>query len=270
MNKPPSLIKWTGSKRSQSEDIVKLFPKAKRYIEPFLGGGSILYHATKHYDKCIGNDIYEPLIGLWDLVKSDPYNVCDRYEREWNFLQESFPEHYYKVRSRFNAKKEASDLLFLSRTCTNGIIRFNKAGEFNNSLHLTRRGMQPKRFKAIVFAWFARLANTTFSCGDFEELKKTVTKDDFLYMDPPYLNSKNRYISNLEEQKLFGFLEFLNTTGAKWALSFDGTRGENDLRADIPKELYKTNKLLLSGNSAVRKVLSSTVEVVHESIYTNY
>ncbi|MDX5584113.1 MAG: DNA adenine methylase [Aureibaculum sp.] len=270
MKKPPSLIKWTGSKRSQSEEIVKLFPEAKRYIEPFLGGGSILYHASQHFSTCLGNDIYNPLIDIWNLVKNDPKELCHSYEQEWNLLQDTFPEHYYKVRSRFNSEKNAKDLLFLSRTCTNGIIRFNKSGEFNNSLHLTRRGMQPEKFKSIVFDWSIRLKKTSFTCGDFNLLKNSITKNDFLYLDPPYINSKNRYISNLEPEKLFIFLENINETGAKWALSFDGTRGDNDFRSEIPKELYVNKKLLHSGNSAVKKVLSSKVEVVYESLYMNY
>lgn len=270
MKKPPSLIKWTGSKRSQAEEIVKLFRPATRYLEPFLGGGSILYHATEYFPTCIGNDVYKPLIEIWNLVKTNPTEVCDGYEYDWNLLQSKFPEHYYEVRNRFNSRESAKDLLFLSRTCTNGIIRFNKSGKFNNSLHVTRRGMQPETFKSIVFDWSARLQNTSFYFGDFMMLENEITKNDFIYMDPPYLNSKNRYISNLEIDKLFNFLETLNNIGAKWALSFDGTRGDSDLQVPIPKELYKSQKLIHSGNSAVMKVLSSTIEAVHEAVYMNY
>ena len=72
------------------------------------------------------------------------------------------------------------------------------------------------------------------------------------------------------QQKLWDFLELANSKGAKWALSFDGTRGENDLVAEVPKELYKSHNLLKAGNSAVKKVLSSSVEEVKESIYLNY
>ena len=270
MKKPPSLIKWTGSKRSQAEQIANIFPNAKRYIEPFLGGGSILYHATSHFPICIGNDLYKPLIDIWEQVKTNPVDVYNTYKEDWEALQKKFPEYYYDVRSRFNLNKNGNDLLFLTRTCTNGIIRFNKDGDFNNSLHVTRRGMQPEKFKLIVLDWSVKLKNTSFTCGDFSVLEEEITKNDFLYLDPPYLNSKNRYISNLEPEKLFNFLEKINSIGAKWAMSFDGTRGSNDFRTEIPKELFQNQKLFHSGNSAVKKVLSSKVEPVHESIYMNY
>jgi DNA adenine methylase len=270
MKKPPSLIKWTGSKRSQTHEIVKLFPDAKRYIEPFLGGGAILYHATKLFPVCLGNDIYKPLMNIWDLVKFNPSDLCASYEYNWNLLQENFPEYYYEVRTKFNSTKNGKDLLFLSRTCTNGIIRFNKSGEFNNSLHLSRRGMKPDKFKSIVFDWFENLKTTHFFCDDFCQFENEINKNDFLYLDPPYFNSRNRYTNNLEPDKLFNFLETANNIGSKWALSFDGTRGNDDFQGDIPKELYKNHKLLHSGNSAVKKVLSSKIEIVHESLYMNY
>lgn len=268
--KPPSLIKWSGSKRSQSESITRLFPEASRYIELFLGGGSILYNATQHYKECIGNDIYFPLIDIWENVKSRPHHIIDNYESNWKSLQENFPEHYYDVRASFNKTKGCNELLFLSRTCTNGIIRFNNKGEFNNSLHVTRKGMNPVTFARIVLDWSNKLQKTNFTNLDFFAFKDEVKKGDFLYLDPPYANSKNRYIENLDEQKLWDFLELANSKGAKWALSFDGTRGENDLVAEVPKELYKSHNLLKAGNSAVKKVLSSSVEEVKESIYLNY
>ena len=270
MNKPPSLIKWTGSKRLQSIEISKHFPQAKRYHEPFLGGGSVLFFATKHFDDCIASDIYTPLITLWSRVKNEPEIVIDTYRKEWKSLQQDFPKYYYKVRERFNEKQSEHDLLFLSRTCANGIIRFNNKGEFNNSLHVTRKGMNPNNFERIVIEWSKQLVNTTFLNTDYSELINNANKEDFFYLDPPYYNSKNRYMNNLKYDCFLDFLEKLNSKGSKWALSFDGTRGNEDLTVDIPKELYKHHYYLQTGNYAVKKVLSSKLEKVSESLYLNY
>ena len=109
--KPPSLIKWTGSKRSQAAEIYSSFPNHDRYIEPFLGGGSLLFLAS--CKDSIGNDLYKPLIGFWDLVKNDPTIVIENYREQWIILQDDLPAYYYEVRDRFNERQEPLDLAFL-------------------------------------------------------------------------------------------------------------------------------------------------------------
>jgi DNA adenine methylase len=268
--KPPSLIKWTGSKRSQANVIASIFPKANTYYELFLGGGAVLYNATFSYNNLVANDLYEPLISLWKSIQKDPYGVYSTYEKQWRLLQEDFPEYYYIVRDRFNNKPNGDDLLFLSRTCTNGIIRFNKSGKFNNSLHVTRRGMHPKRFKNILYEWGKRLSDVEFRNSDYFEFLDTISANDFVYLDPPYYNSKNRYISNLDYEKFINFLYSLNRKGAKWALSFDGSRGDSSYLVSLGNDLYKQHLLIECGHSSVKKVLSSSNVMVQESLYLNY
>jgi len=270
MKLPPSLIKWTGSKRSQSIYISKYFPEAKRYIEPFLGGGALLFYAVDNFQDIIANDIYKPLIEFWNNVKTNPEEVAKRYSNDWEKLQNDFPDYFYQIRNRFNAKQNSSDLVFLSRTCTNGIIRFNNKGEFNNSLHVTRRGMKPDKFKDIVYEWSDKIQNVKFVNKDYFELLDVIGKDDFVYMDPPYFNSKNRYISNLDYDKFLLFLEELNKRNAKWALSFDGHRGDEDFTIEMPNNIYKRKILIENGNSSVLKVLSNEIHLVRESLILNF
>ena len=80
----PSLIKWTGSKRSQALAIVKLMPPYKHYIEPFLGGGALLYAAA--VPGSIAGDIYQPLIELWKLIQHSPAVVIENYQKQWSAL----------------------------------------------------------------------------------------------------------------------------------------------------------------------------------------
>ncbi len=270
-NISPSLIKWTGSKRSQASSIAHFFPAdAPNYFEPFLGGGSVLFYATQHFAHCFASDIYRPLIEIWDTVKMMPNAVVESYTDNWLRLQQDFPNFYYEVRDRFNLSKKGLDLLFLTRTCVNGIIRFNEEGQFNNSLHLSRRGMTPKRFASIVALWNDRLKTTSFSTADYSDILGKVSKGDFVYLDPPYANSHNRYIDDLNIDRLLIFLEQLNSKDVRWALSFDGTRGDNILTYEIPKSLYRFHTFLKSGYSSVSKVLNSTVEPVYESLYLNF
>lgn len=265
----PSLIKWTGSKRLQAIEIQKYIPdKFNRYFEPFLGGGSILFNNSSHKSLC--NDIYTPLIDLWKEVKTAPSVVIEQYTNDWLKLQKDFPNYYYEVRDRFNSNHKGLDLLFLSRTTVNGIIRFNSQGEFNNSIHLSRRGMNPKTFSRIVEKWFNKLKNTSFYNEDYKDFLSRVREGDFVYLDPPYANSKNRYIQNINVEELFEVLYDLNIKGVKWALSFDGVRGDENYQYPVPLDLFTNVVLIGNGSSKIGQVLNGKNEIVYETLYMNY
>ena len=272
MNKPPSLIKWSGSKRAQADAIAALFPANRRgtYYEPFLGGGSVLYLGAQRFKNARASDLYAPLIEIWRTVKESPEAVKRAYTIDWTELQGDFPDYFYKVRERFNSDKRGLDLLFLSRTCVNGIIRFNVKGEFNNALHLSRRGMKPTIFGKVVDDWSRVLGNTTFSVGDYSQILDTVKRNDFVYFDPPYVHSHNRYVEDLDVGRFMSFLAELNGRGVKWALSFDGTRGGEDFSYAVPETLYRRRVMMNTGHSLVQKVLNGMQETVVESLYLNY
>ena len=278
----PSLIKWTGSKRSQARAIAGFVPPHKRYIEPFLGGGALLYLCGTQGS--IAGDIYKPLIGLWKLVQLDPERVISDYSAKWSALQceldpvyqgdalrgSGVPGIYYTVRARFNAGQDPLDLNFLMRTCVNGIARFNHEGEFNNSFHLSRRGMEPRRFEKAVFEWHRIIKDVGFFCQDYRATLEMAGPGDFIYFDPPYAGNKQRYTKNLDVEEFFLSLDALNKKGVKWALSFDGKRGSRGFGCPVPKSIYKKQFMLNSGNSAVNKVLNGPIEEVRESLYLNY
>ena len=264
----PSLIKWTGSKRSQAAKIAEFVPEHSRYIEPFLGGGALLYLVA--IPGAIVGDIYRPLIDLWLLVQREPMRVIDDYKAQWSALQDDLPAYFYSVRDRFNQEQNPLDLSFLTRTCVNGIVRFNHKGEFNNSFHLSRRGMDPKRFAQVVQDWTRTLNGVRVLCQDYQQTTEEAKSGDFVYLDPPYAGSKNRYIENLDLDRMFGELDSLNSRGVMWALSFDGKRGSKDFSHPVPEELYKRRLLISSGHSALSKVLNGPFESVEESLYLNY
>ena len=278
----PSLIKWTGSKRSQAANIFTLAPEYNNYFEPFLGGGSMMYLFSN--PGSVGSDLYKPLIDLWLLVRDEPDKLIHDYREKWLHLNEELdgidlsqmsrgngiPKTYYLARDNFNKYNSPLDLNFLMRTCVNGIVRFNDKGEFNNSFHLSRRGMKPDIFSKNVRLWNKKIQKVNFLCADYRDIISKAEKGDFVYLDPPYAATKNRYVSQLQPEQLFGELEKLNSRGVNWALSYDGRRGESDLTYNIPKNIFKNLYYIHSGNSAVKKVLSGPVERVEEALYTNY
>jgi len=264
----PSLLKWTGSKRSQAERIAAYAPTFDRYYEPFLGGGALLYLLAK--PGAVAADIYSPLTAFWTMVRDEPERLIADYAHQWAALQKDLPGYYYVVRDRFNRTQQPEDLNFLMRTCVNGIVRFSRKGDFNNSFHLSRKGMLPHRFASIVWAWTERLKNVEIRNGDFEQTVADAKAGDFIYLDPPYAGNKQRYIGDLDVARFNDVLECLNRRGVRWALSFDGVRGSTTYDYTIASDIYRRRVLLNSGYSAVSKVLNGPVEMVTESLYLNY
>lgn len=80
----PSIIKWTGSKRKQVGTILEHVPQHNRYVEPFLGGGAVLFFHTKN---SLASDIYKPLIDFWKIVQSNPSELIKNYKQQWESLQ---------------------------------------------------------------------------------------------------------------------------------------------------------------------------------------
>ena len=265
----PSLIRWTGSKRSQASQIASYVPLYNRYFEPFLGGGALLYLLGK--PNSVGGDIYKPLIDFWKLARDNPDKLITNYNLQWENLQNNLPDYYYDVRARFNTSPTPEDLCFLTRTCVNGIIRFNKSGNFNSSFHLTRPGMNPETFRKIVHQWSNRIQDIEFRAGEFQETTIDAEKGDFIYLDPPYQGSVQRYIANLNFQHFCDILENFNYREIKWAVSFDGSRGDKIYDFAIPGSLWRQKIPISGGQSALMKVLrKGRVETVTENLYLNY
>ncbi|GBR75710.1 DNA adenine methylase [Candidatus Termititenax persephonae] len=262
------IIKWSGSKRLQAYEIIKYFPKFNNYYEPFIGGGSVCYALTPQKATC--GDICKPLIQLWKVIKDDPKKLLVHYTREWERLSTQGYTVYYEIRDRFNSDFNPLDLFFLSRTCVNGLIRFNFEGKFNNSLHYTRKGINPSSLKKLVYLWSSAIQNVVFMADSYINTTKNITSHDFVYLDPPYFNTKGRYYGKIDFNTFFEYLYNLNKKHIKYALSFDGTRGSKNFIFSLPKELYKRHILLSSGNSSFRKVMGKINESVRESLYLNF
>jgi len=262
-------IKWTGSKRSQAQEIISYFPKSiNTYYEPFLGSGAILGHLKQ--EKAVCSDVNKPLMLLWQEVQNNPQKMATDYRNKWNALQKNGHTYFYRIRDDFNRQQSPLDFLFLTRTCVNGLIRYNNKGEFNNSLHHTRKGMHPDRLEKIILAWSDIIGGHEFHNQSYEITTKKAKVGDFVYLDPPYFNTGTRYFGAINFEDFIGFLESLNNKGVRYALSYDGQRGDKSYVVKLPKTLYKRHVMLHSGNSTFNKVQNGKVEKVYESLYLNY
>ena len=263
------VIKWSGSKRTQATAIKSFLPISfGTYYEPFIGGGSMLYAISP--EKSICGDICKPLIDLWKEIRDNPEVLANEYLLRWERLQKEGYTAYYKVRDDFNTMKSPYDLMFLSRTCVNGLIRFNDKGEFNNSLHYSRPGINPERLKEIIFDWSKHIQRSEFIADDYAMTTDSAKSGDIVYLDPPYFHTRGRYFGTIDFDRFFRYLEDLNRRDVKFLLSFDGRRGESNYTVSVPKDLYKRHEFLRSGNSTFKKVIDKETEEVFESLYMNF
>lgn len=273
MNKPGKtlnpVIKWSGSKRKVATELSSFILEKERYFEPFVGGGSML--PFRGVEKAVASDIIPELIDLWNLIKEEPKKVSKEYKLRWEKLQKEGHEVYYDIRSEFNKTKNPNDFLFLTRTCVNGLIRYNSNGEFNNSMHKNRPGINPVSLEKIIQEWSTFIKGVEFLKQDYRETLNGTTKNDFVFLDPPYGGTKGRYTKNeFNVEDFYGELEKLNSRGVKWMLTFDGSAGSREYNYDLPKEIYKNKFFVNTGNSPFTKLMKTSIDQINEAVYTNY
>ena len=268
------VIKWSGSKRSQAENILTYFPKEiDTYYEPFCGGASVLRRLlssdikVNHY---VCSDLNGGLIDLWNEIINNPERVSSYYKKLWNELnvdddKQRKKEYFATIRERYNREHNPLDFMFIMRTTTNGMPRYNRDGEFNNSFHVTRNGIVPETLEKIIYEWSELLNKNKveFMACSYDEIKPK--EDDFVYLDPPYANTKGMYYGTIDYEKLWNWLRNLP---CKYALSFDGISGEEDNTWNVPQDVYSRHEYLLNGNSSFKRTIGkSNNSIVYESLY---
>ncbi|RKJ71327.1 Dam family site-specific DNA-(adenine-N6)-methyltransferase [Butyricicoccus sp. 1XD8-22] len=273
MVKIKPVIKWTGSKRGQSEEIISRIPKKiKTYYEPFIGGGSVMFqllHSEIEVENIICSDLNNDLIQLWNTIKDNPQFLIDKYSLMWKEMKDlndidKRKAYFYSIREEFNETRSPELFLFLSRTCTNGLIRYNSSGNFNTSLHFSRDGITPDKLEVIINDWSKKLneRNVQFINQSYENIQSD--EGDFIYLDPPYANTKGIYYGTLDYEL---FWNWIREQKGKYILSFDGKRADVDNTYDVPKDIYSEHTYLLSGRSSFKDLKQQVVEQVYESLY---
>jgi len=248
INVPP--IKSQGIKTKLVPWIRSIVPGdfSGTWIEPFMGTGAVAFNiAPQHAILCDSNP---HLVGFYSAIAAgdiSPETVKAYLEREGGQLLSRGEAHYYAIRDRFNATHSPLDFLFLNRAGFNGMIRFNRKGEFN--IPFCRK---PRRFAqayvskiANQVAWLGKLLKTkrfVFKCQDFGTTIAEATAADIIYCDPPYIDRHVDYFNGWDdacEKRLF---EKLSGFGGKFILS---TWHHNDFREnDYIKSLWSKYQVL--------------------------
>jgi DNA adenine methylase len=174
-------LKWPGGKRWLIQKYSHLLPTSfNRYIEPFLGAGSVFFYLEPK--QAVIGDINPDLIATYKGIKKDWKRVHHILESHQDKHTDS---HYYKVRDTIpkDPLERAARLIYLNRTCFNGIYRVNLWGEFN----VPRGDRNDVIFSDDDFESIARvLRRANIKHRDFEELIDDAEKGDLIFADPPY------------------------------------------------------------------------------------
>jgi len=262
-------LKWAGGKTQLIDEIKKYLPteitnKPFTYIEPFVGSGAVLFWMLNRYPnmrKAVINDINGDLINTYRVIKREVDELIfwlKQWEKEYHAL-ENFPEkrkeYYYEKRALFNtrrsdAPKQAALMIFLNRTCFNGLYRVNRKNEFNVPIGSYKKPQicNEPNLRAVSRA----LQKVEILQGDYTQTLAYADDNTLFYFDPPYkplskTSSFNAYshevFDDAEQIRLKEFCELLDRKGHKWILSNSDVKGKN-LEDDFFDELYSRFNIL--------------------------
>ena len=303
-------IKWTGSKRKQATYIVDQFPKEiNTYYECFLGGGSVLHEllnriSTEEYkvNKIICSDLNRDLIDIFNIFKNKDtrkklfdyysnlhYQLIDRADipntPDPSEQVKKCQTLYYEMRDKLNSMKPGDVerpyiFYWITRTCFNGLIRYNpKSGKFNSPFHVGGRfGIKPEELQNVFDSWGYVMDNVDieFVCESYDEVIKNAKEGDIVYMDPPYENTGGMYFcTTFDAEHMYDVIENISNNGAKVLLSYDGYTGDNDNRTANVRKWYVRHEYVNSGHSSFKKLKSKSCgtaskDLVRDSLYMNY
>lgn len=213
----------------------------------------------------------KPIADLWSAILERPEETAAQYEKVWSG-QENGTHHYFnEVRGRYNAERSPVDLLYLICRCVKNAIRFNRDGNFTQSVDKRRLGMHPEKMRASIVGASRLLRGRTEVCvGDWLETCHDAKEADFVYMDPPYLGTSigrdKRYAHQMEQDRLIEGLRSLRERKIRFALSYDGMTGSKEYGPPLPEDLELNRLLLHAGKSSQATLSGRTAETI-ESLY---
>jgi DNA adenine methylase len=245
-------LKWAGGKGQLLNKFQELYPKElgdkkiRNFYEPFLGSGAVFFDVAQHYDieSAFLYDINEELIITYQVIQKDVNKLLDflyRYRRDYMKLDKTKREEYfYTQRTNYNLQRfnidykkysdawlpRAAQLIFLNRTCFNGLYRVNSKGEFNSPSgdYDNPTICDEKNLLAVAKV----LGIAQIRKADFKEIINDIKPGSFAYFDPPYrpisktagfkAYSKQGFADN-EQVQLAQLFKSLDSDGVKVMLS---------------------------------------------------
>lgn len=255
-------LKWVGGKRQLMPTIVTHLPKninELTYVEPFIGGGAVLFHLQPK--NAIINDLNEELINVYEVIKNNLEELIEDLKKHKNE-----PDYFYEIRSldrndnfkNLSKVERASRVIYLNKTCYNGLYRVNNAGEFNSPFGRYKNPniVNEPTLKAV--SKYLNSNNIVIRNGDYNDVLKTIDKNSFVYLDPPYhpISESSNFTGYVQggwdlfdQIRLREVCDELNAKGIKFLLSNSSAQFIKDQYAKYKIEIVKANRAINSNGA---------------------
>jgi len=252
-------LKWAGGKNQLLEQIKKNLPdelasgSITRYIEPFIGGGAVLFHIAQfpEIEDFFISDINADLVLAYKTIQINVEDLitflAEIQSKYLSLNEEERQKYFYHTRLQFNSERErinfqnyhnswikrTAQIIFLNRTCFNGLFRVNSQGDFNVPVGRYKKPTicDPNNLRAVAQV----LQKTQIHCGDFTECEEFVNEQSLVYLDPPYrpisktanfTSYSEKTFDDSEQLRLRDFFKLLDRKGAKILLSNSAPQNE--------------------------------------------
>ena len=191
ITEPKPFVKWVGGKRQLMQVLEDNFPKQfGTYHEPFLGGGAVMFNLLSKEAKlsCNVSDFNSDLILAYVTIRDKLRKLIESLENHSKNYHKDSSEYYYEIRKQEPKQQieKVSRLIFLNRTCFNGLYRVNKKGQFNVPLGRYTNPNIVNKENLTAVSKILQSEKIKISCRGFEAVLDDAKKGDLIYFDPPY------------------------------------------------------------------------------------
>lgn len=266
-------LKWVGGKRQLMNDIEPLIPsKISTYYEPFIGGGAVFLNQQPK--RAVINDYNAELINVYKMVRDYVEELIEDLA-----THENESEYFYRIRGQdreegfesLSALKRASRVIYLNKTCFNGLYRVNSSGEFNTPFGRYKSPNIVNEPVLRAVSKYLQSNNIELLSGDFEDALKGARKGAFVYLDPPYdpVSKSSNFTGYVEggfgvdqQERLRDVCIKLDQKGVKFLLSNSAT--------PLIKSLYKDFEIIEVGAKRHINSVASKRGEVTEVLVRNY
>ena len=295
-------LKWAGGKSQLLEKFLDFYPDELKtgtltnYYEPFIGGGAVFFDVAQRYNlkSALLCDINQELILSYRVIQQDVFKLTDTlnsFKVKYNKLDETAQlKFYYEVRDEFNRNRlktdyfnyseswilRAAQIIFMNKTCFNGLFRFNQKGEFNVP---AGRYENPKIVDEQNLLNVSKLLSIAeIRNAGFETVESEIKENSFVYFDPPYrpisktsgftAYSKHKFEDD-EQRQLAALFHRFNEKGVKQMLSNSDPKN-NDINDNFFDELYSDFNIC---RIPARRMINSDAtkrNAINEIVVTNY
>ncbi|MBW4563122.1 MAG: Dam family site-specific DNA-(adenine-N6)-methyltransferase [Mojavia pulchra JT2-VF2] len=300
---PKPFLKWAGGKSQLIEQINNFLPNEllkgsiKTYIEPFIGGGALFFYIAHKYETIEELFIFDINIELVIAYKTIQQNVDDvikllsQIEMKYlSFDETERSKYFYQIRTHFNARKKhinlhkydfewverTAHIIFLNKTCFNGLFRVNSKGDFNVPVGKYKKPCicDPENLIAVAKI----LQKTQIYHGDFISCENFVTNQTLVYFDPPYRPISNtanftsysqQSFNDSDQLRLRDFFKKLDNKGALLMLSNSDPKNEN-INDNFFEDAYAGYRI--ERVKATRNINSNALKrnLINELLVMNY